>query len=166
MDDAALVAAIARLEKKLDAQTAQLAALSTHLGLGGGGRASASNGAFQGWGGGRVASDQDLDGQYGDPLIKKDPPRWDGGPVAPCHMSEAPPEWLENLANFLDWRAAQQDEKQEVDNKGRPRSDWSRKDAARARGWARRISANGGAPPPRKASAADQSYANDDDIPF
>ena len=49
-----------------------------------------------------VAPDSDLDGQYGDEQIKKDPPRWKGSPTAPCRMSECSPEYLDELAEYAD----------------------------------------------------------------
>jgi hypothetical protein len=92
-----------------------------------------------------VATDDDLDGQYGNPEIRKDPPRWSGESYVGCRYSEAPPEYLETLAGFLMWKAGKDDEKDERDSKGNPKSKWSRLDAARARGWAQRIRGGGGA---------------------
>jgi hypothetical protein len=79
-----------------------------------------------------VAPDSDLDGQYGDEEVRKDPPRWKGAPTAPCRMSECSPDYLDELAEFFDFKA------------GRPRTGkekyvaYDRKSAARARGWAAR----------------------------
>lgn len=90
-----------------------------------------------------VASDADLDGQYGDPEVKKDPPRWGGKPYGGrgLHYSQTEPAFLEVLASFKDWSASKDDELGAVDAKGRPKSHWSRKDASLARGWAARLRA-------------------------
>jgi len=129
-------------------------------------------------GGGEVASDSELDGQYGDKLIKKDPPRYKGPPLAPCNMSEGSPEWLDALASFCDWRASRDDETNAVDDKGRPKSYWAKKDAALARGWARRIRERGNAPLPERrrpptsygpqgtAGREEHDIADDDPSPF
>lgn len=89
---------------------------------------------------GAVATDGELDSPYGNPEIRKDPPRWSGKSYVGSRMSDCPADYLENLAGFKDWQARKQEEANEVDAKGRPRSDWSRKDAKLARGWARRSS--------------------------
>ena len=82
--------------------------------------------------GGAVATDADLDGTHGDPDVKKDPKRWDGPSQAPCRMSECPPEYLDVLADFLNWKANKPREGKEQ------YADYDRRDAARARGWAAR----------------------------
>lgn len=109
---------------------------------------------------GEIASDEDLDGKYGNPEIRRDPPRWQGEPMVGRKFSECPPEYLDTLAGFNDWRA-DQDEK-----KGDPRSKWARLDAGRARGWARRIrqQQGGGGETPRGGQEPEQDV--DDDVPF
>ncbi len=86
-----------------------------------------------------VASEALLDGEYGDPEIKRDPPRWDGPPVAPRRMSQCSADYLDVVAGFYDWAAGKADEKGEVTVKGKPVSEYKRRDAALARGWAARI---------------------------
>jgi hypothetical protein len=90
-----------------------------------------------------VASDQELDSKYGDPEIKlrKVPRGWDGELITGCHMSECPPEYLDCLAELFDWQAAKADEKNEMTESGKPISAYRRKDAARCRGWAKRLRA-------------------------
>lgn len=83
-----------------------------------------------------VAPDSDLDSQWGDPEVKKDPPRWNGAPQAPCRMSQCPPEYLDVFAEFKDWQAGKEEEKDT--DEGRKKAGYCRKDAARARGWAAR----------------------------
>jgi hypothetical protein len=133
------------------------------------GAAKTSNGKANGAStSGEVASDSDLDSQYGDPTINKDPPRWTGESYVGCAMSSTSPEYLDNLASFNDWRAAKSDEKGEVDKNNRPKSFYAKKDAARARGWAKRLRAGWGAGANAQAAkAATAAVANDDDqLPF
>lgn len=114
-------------------------------------------------GGGEAAPDSDLDGQWGDPTIRKDPPRWQGQSYAGMPYSEAPADYLDTLAGFLDWAAGKAEEKNELTSNGKPRADYLRKDAARARGWALRAAKKGGGwrPPAPKAEPM-----TDDDVPF
>ena len=128
---------IAALEARMLAAEARLAAIE--------GRAptSASGGSEAGGG---VASDEDLDGPHGNPKVKKDPPRWRGQGFAGLCMSACTPEYLDVLAAFLDWRADREAEQSDKAKYAR----FSRLDAARARGWAKRIRAR----------------TDDDEIPF
>lgn len=86
-----------------------------------------------------VASDRDLDGKYGDPVVKFNPRDWTGPSCIGRHLSECPAPFLELLAETYDYFAKQADEKNERTDKGRPVSDYKRQDAARARGWVKRI---------------------------
>lgn len=85
-----------------------------------------------------IASDSDLDGERGNPEIKKDPTRWKGAPLAPIRMSEAPVEWLDLLADTLDFKAGKAAEENRQTTGGKPLAPYILRDAARARGWARR----------------------------
>lgn len=89
--------------------------------------------------GAEAASDAELDSEWGDPAIKKDPPRWHGQSFAPRRMSQCSPEYLDEMASFLDWSAGKADEEKQTTTSGKPVAPYRRKDAARARGWARRI---------------------------
>lgn len=133
MSEALILAKLAVIE----AQQAQILAL-----LSGGSQARGSHapGASQAI---APASDRELDGQYGDPEIRFDPKRWTKGSFVGRRYSEATPEYLECLAEFKVWQAAKDDETNAVDSKGRPKSHWSRKDAALALGWAARLRARG-----------------------
>ena len=113
-----------------------------------------------------VASDRDLDGPYGDPVIKaKDPRDWTGPTMAGRKFSECPAEYLELLAERYDYFAAKADETNEVAANGKPKSHYSRLDAARARGWAARIRAGG--VKPAAAAAPAPGWADDpDSVPF
>lgn len=115
---------------------------------------------------GDAASDYDLDSQYGDPVVKKDPPRWKGNSFVGYQFSQCPADYLDVLAGLLDWQARKDDEqgKTWTNKKGEevPSSSFKRKDAARARGWAARIRAG-------KVTqvVTDRSASSDSsDIPF
>lgn len=86
-----------------------------------------------------VASDRDLDGKYGDPVVKFMPRDWTGAPFTGRHFSECPPALLDMLAETFDYFARKADETHEMTNGGKPVAGYKRADAARARGWAKRI---------------------------
>lgn len=111
------------------------------------------------------ADDADLDGPYGDPVVRKDPTRWTGPSFVGAKFSDCPPDYLEMLAGLLDWQAGKSDEKNEMANNGKPRSGYLRRDAARARGHARRNASKGTA---RKAPVSKPTTMNDPDeeVPF
>lgn len=82
-----------------------------------------------------VASSDDLDGKYGDPQVFKDPPRWTGGvSYAGRKYSLCPPEYLDELASFLEWKAL----RDEASPDREKIAAFNRRDASRARGWAAR----------------------------
>lgn len=98
-------------------------------------------------GGGDIASARDLDGPHGDPMIRKDPPRWSGTSYVGYKFSETEPDYLECVASFKDWAA-------DNPRPGKERyARYERADAARARGWAERLS-KGWQPPVRANGAA------------
>lgn len=86
-----------------------------------------------------VADDRDLDSKYGDPLVKFMPRDWSGPSYKNRAMSECPPELLDMLAETFDYFAQKAAEADERTDAGKPVADFKRKDAARARGWAKRI---------------------------
>lgn len=86
-----------------------------------------------------VASDRDLDGKYGNPIVKFMPRDWNGASFKGARFSECPPDLLDMLANTFDWFADQAEQKNERTNSGKPVAGYKRADAARARGWAKRI---------------------------
>ncbi len=105
--------------------------------------------------------DVDLDGQYGDPLIRaKDPRDWQGESQIGKHMSECPALYLELLANRLDYFADKEEAANEMANNGKPKATYTRLDAARARGWAARIKSGYTAP------VAAGAFPSDDEISF
>lgn len=86
-----------------------------------------------------IASDRDLDGRYGDPVLKFLPRDWTGPSFKGCKFSECPAPLLDLVAESCEYFARQADEKGERTEKGKPVGDFKRADAARARGWAKRI---------------------------
>jgi hypothetical protein len=159
----AVLAALARIEAKVDALKAAGGATA--------GSQPASGGA---------ADDADLDSEWGDPIVKKDPTRWKGASYAGCHMSECPADYLGVLASQFDWMAQKDDEQKKTWTSNKPgaqpvpASSFKRKDAARARGWAARArasagrGASNGSSTPRGAAppVADAFDTGADDIPF
>lgn len=120
------------------------------------------------------ADDRELDSEWGNPQIDRVPKNWTGEPLEGRSFSDLQPATLRALAKHYARLADWHDEKKNVDNKGRPRSHWSRKDAQRALGWALRLEARGhrGArrqhreehhPAPTQEHLPETS---DDDIPF
>ncbi len=98
---------------------------------------------------GGVAPDSELDSQYGDPVVERDPKLWTdkgGAAIAPCPMSGGPADWLDAVASFYDWQADRDvaSGKTYIDKKTgeeKPSGGIQRKNAARARGWAVRVRA-------------------------
>lgn len=95
-----------------------------------------------------AAPDSDLDSQYGNPPLKFAPRDWTGPSFKGRPFSECPPELLDIVASSLDYFAQQAEEKGEVTPAGKPVAPYKRRDAARARGWARRIRAGWRPPEP------------------
>lgn len=87
----------------------------------------------------QLASDRDLDGQWGNPLVKFNPRDWTGQSFKGRPMSECDPAFLEMLAETFDYFACVAEEKDERANNGKPVAGYKRADAARARAWAKRI---------------------------
>lgn len=78
----------------------------------------------------------DIRGQYGDPIVRKDPPRWSGPSFVGRKYSQCTPEYLRSMAGFLQWKAGKDDERGEIKF-----AKYSRIDAARALAWADEIQA-------------------------
>ena len=96
---------------------------------------------------GLFASDEDLEGPRGDPVVKFAPRGWHGALQVGRRYSACEADFLEMLAESLAWSA------------GNPKAGkekyaaYDRADAARARSWARRVRA-GWAPPGHDSSTA------------
>lgn len=110
-----------------------------------------------------IAADADLDGKYGNPLLKFKPRDWTGPSFKDRRFSECPAVLLDLVAETCDYFAREAEKKDERTAKGHPVADYKRQDAARARGWAKRIRAGYVAPgfetqpiaPPFAAPASD-----------
>ena len=111
----------------------------------------------------RLATDYEMSGEYGDPVVKmKDPKSWTGPTMAGRKFSECPPEYLDMVADRLEYFAAKAEETNELASNGKPKAEYNRLDARRARGWATRLRA-GWEPP---AGVAPASAPATDDIPW
>ena len=101
------------------------------------------------------ATDADLDGQYGDPIVRaKDPKDWTGAPQLGKKFSECPADYLDLVAARLDYfNTTLGDDADDKKKRG-----YNTRDAARARGWAKRIRA--GYKPPQSS----QSFGGADDF--
>ena len=108
-----------------------------------------------------VADDADLDGQWGDPEVRKDPKRWDGESMVGKRYSETSPEFLRVLADFLLWQAGR-DEQKTDDEKAVKYAAYKRRDASRALGWAARLE-SGWKPKPNPLRKADEDEARSAD---
>jgi hypothetical protein len=117
----------------------------------------------------RVAPGRDLDGKHGDPEVRmRDPRDWTGPSMKGRRFSECPAEYLDLLASRFDWMADQAESKNETYN-GKPVAPYRRSDAARARGWAKRIRDGRHVqttPPSTNGSGWADEPAADEDIPF
>lgn len=138
----ALRAEVAELRRVVDSILRGVVLLTRHLGAVA--RPATETGP-------RIATDAELDGHRGDPAVHKDPKRWEGASYRGEPMSRCPPEYLDELASFLDWKA-ERDREDAEGVSGKERSEklkyasYSEKDAALARGWARRLRANAPSP--------------------
>lgn len=100
---------------------------------------SAIKAAFPPAGGGvGVADDADLDGKYGNPVVKFDPRDWRGESCKGLTMADCPAEFLDLLAGTFEYFAKKAEKNGDVTNAGKPVAPYNRRDAARARGWAAR----------------------------
>lgn len=129
----AILDVLARLEAKVDRLLAQQPAASGAPG---------------------IASDSDLDSEWGNEEVKKNPKRWQGVDHAGRRMRECSPEFLDCLAEHFDYKAGKEAEDAaaltdaDEASKKRKYSGYSRKSAARARGWAARLRAGWKPPAP------------------
>lgn len=111
----------------------------------------------------QIATDRDLDSTWGDPIVKAKSPRdWTGDDMTGCAFSECPPEYLEMVADRLDYFSETEEDAKKLK--------YQRLDASRARGWAKRLR-NGWQPPEEETSEAAfpsdaETQPVDDDIPF
>jgi hypothetical protein len=125
---------------------------------------------------GAIANDAELDSSRGDPDVRKDPPRWNGPSMVGRRFSACPSDFLEVMASFKEFTAA--NPREGADSKY---VQYDLKDAARARGWARRNKGKAMAAAEERATPRDfhsddapmpdplsdgDGGGNDDDLPF
>jgi len=85
-------------------------------------------------------NDKDLDGPYGNPIIKAADPRdWIGPSMKGHTLSECSPEYLFLLASRYDYFAEKADTEGAVTSSGKPKAPYDRREAARCRAWAQRL---------------------------
>ena len=121
-----------------------------------------------------IAPDSDLDGQWGDPPIRaKDPRDWTGESQLGKPMSECPPTYLDLVAERLDYFADKAEADGTLTTSGKLVAPYNRRDAARARGWAKRLRSGwhpealtNGMPTAAEVFPSDLTLFIDDDIPF
>jgi len=87
---------------------------------------------------GECASDDELDGTYGDPKVFVEPKDWKGPSFKDKKYSECPIEYLLKLAKLMDWIASENKKRNAMANNGKPKHVYNEIDAKRARGWAKR----------------------------
>lgn len=95
-----------------------------------------------------VASDAELDSRFGDQEVKVIPRDFADKRYKGRKMSECPLALLDQLASMYDYFADSAEKKNEMTAKGKPVADYKRRDAALARGWAKRIRDGKHAPAP------------------
>jgi len=88
--------------------------------------------------------------------VRRDPKDWKGASCVGKKYSQCPPDFLDLLASFLDWRAGKEDEENKTwtskdGSKTKPASEFTRRDARLARGWAAKLRAA----PPAAATGTD-----------
>lgn len=121
---------------------------------------------------GEVASDADLDGEHGDQPVRRDPSAkyWTGQSYVGVRLSQCPPEYLDATAKYREACAYMNGKE------GNPEKakyiEYDKRDAARARGWAKRLREGWGAAKLKgaKPAAAVASFDDEDDasdhLPF
>lgn len=107
----------------------------------------------------QVASDRDLDSKWGDPFVRAKSPRdWTGENQLGKPFSECPPEYLEMVADRLDYFCETEEDAKKLK--------YQRLDASRARGWAKRLRGGWTPPETQTATGFPSDAPVDDDIPF
>jgi hypothetical protein len=90
--------------------------------------------------GSAIAPDSDLDSQWGDETVKFMPRDYTGTKdYKGARMSECSPAFLDALAASYDYFAQKNTLEGNLASNGKPKADYDRRSAARARGWAARL---------------------------
>lgn len=82
-----------------------------------------------------AATDEELDGQYGDPEVRLDPSDWRGESCVGKKYSECPPEFLQLLVKMLMWQYRKDRDEDVKTAGGKPRARYRLRDARLAKGW-------------------------------
>ena len=101
------------------------------------------------------APDSDLDGEYGDPVVKKDPTRWKGPSMVGKKLSQTTADYCDAVMGLALWKVGKDNEAGDAKKAG-----YARRDAERALGWKLRL--EGGF----KAAGPKQDEFGDEDVPF
>jgi hypothetical protein len=101
------------------------------------------------------APDSDLDSEWGDPVVKKDPTRWKGPSMVGKKLSQTSPEFCDAFMGLALWKVGK-----DMESGDEKKAGYARRDAERALGWKLRLEAG------YKASGPKQDEFGDDDIPF
>ncbi len=88
-----------------------------------------------------IASDADLDSPYGDEKVRLNPRDWTGASLKGQPMSTCPAPFLDLLAESYDYFERKNEDAGAMTDKGKPKADYDRRSARRARGWAQRARA-------------------------
>lgn len=110
------------------------------------------------------ATDRDLDGKYGNPEVRLKVRDWTGAPMRGRRMSECPPEFLDMLAETLNYLGGKE-EREGATYNGKLTAPYTFQNAARARGWAKRMR-EGKVAPPEPETASSFGMANSDSTGF
>lgn len=117
-----------------------------------------------------VATDDELDGRWGNPEVKRDPTAkyWEGESFMGTPFSDCPSDYLEALARYKEASAFMKEKQSPDDETQMKYARYDRRDAKLARGWALRNKGRSAAPtqPTARSSAPQTLMASDDDIPF
>lgn len=114
-----------------------------------------------------VASDRDLDSEWGNPLVKFNPRDWTGDSMKGARFSQCPAPFLDMLAETFDYFAQDAEAKGTLTTTGKAAAPYKRADAARARGWAKRVRDGTVVPPmattPTNGHGTAPEWANEPD---
>jgi hypothetical protein len=111
--------------------------------------------------GSTIAPDSDLDSPWGNPEVKFIPRDWSGlRDYKGARMSACPPAFLDALAASYDYFAQKNTLDGNMASDGKPKADYDRRAAARARGWAARL--RSGWKPPAVENGFDADWPETD----
>jgi hypothetical protein len=117
--------------------------------------------------GSTIAPDSDLDGKFGDEAVKFTPRDYSGTKdYKGRRMSECSPAFLDALAASYDYFAQKNTLEGTMASNGKPKADYDRRAAARARGWAARLRSGWKHPETDGFGESDWPQPNRDDDSF